>query len=152
MYPIKVIGMRGKAPRATTYQNSFHGQSQLPPLRQTDDAFDHMTYPTVFKLPDASFNTDIQVSSMLTCATVFNYSVDMKAIISDLLDSYKYVQSQTGLRKDLHKAGAVIDMDPRRCAALGWSAGGSSVIYLVSLGSGGNWKWQGFLMFQFVAI
>jgi hypothetical protein len=66
----------------------------------------------------------------------------MKAIISDLLDSYKYVQSQTGLREDLHKAGALIDVDPRRCAALGWSAGGSSVIYLVSLGSGGNCKWR----------
>jgi hypothetical protein len=69
---------------------------------------------------------------MLTFATVFYHSVDMKAIISDLLDSYKYVQSQTGLREDLHKAGALIDVDPRRCAALGWSAGGSSVIYLVS--------------------
>jgi hypothetical protein len=69
---------------------------------------------------------------MLTYATVFNYSADMKAIIADLLDSYKYVQSQTGLRADLIKAGAMIDVDPRRCAALGWSAGGSSVIYLVS--------------------
>jgi hypothetical protein len=37
-----------------------------------------------------------------------------------------------GLRADLIKAGAMIDVVPRRCAALGWSAGGSSVIYLVS--------------------
>ncbi|KAG7528299.1 hypothetical protein FFLO_06262 [Filobasidium floriforme] len=64
--------------------------------------------------------------------------VDMKAIISDLLDSYKYVQSQTGLRADLVKAGAMIDVDPRRCAALGWSAGGSSVIYLAAAIEQGN--------------
>ena len=74
----------------------------------------------------------------------------MKAIISDLLDSYEYVQSQMGLRGDLHKAGATIDIDPRRCAALGWSAGGSSVIYLVS--QAGYHKWRGFLMFQSRAI
>jgi hypothetical protein len=81
---------------------------------------------------------------MLTFATVFYHSVDMKAIISDLLESYKYVQSQTGLREGLHKAGALIDVDPRRCAALGWSAGGSSVIYLVSHRSDGNCKWRDF--------
>jgi hypothetical protein len=81
---------------------------------------------------------------MLTCATALYHSVDMKAIITDLLNSYNYIHSQTGLREDLHKAGALIDVDPRRCAALGWSAGGSSVIYLVSLGSGGNCKWRDF--------
>jgi hypothetical protein len=87
---------------------------------------------------------------MLTFVTVFYHSVDTKAIISDLLDSYKYVHSQTGLRADLIKAGAMIDVDPRRCAALGWSAGGSSVIYLVS--QAGYYKWRGFLMFQSRAI
>jgi hypothetical protein len=53
--PNQVYWYEGEGATSTTYQTSFHGQSQLPPLRQTDDALDHMTYPTAFKLPDASF-------------------------------------------------------------------------------------------------
>lgn len=54
----------------------------------------------------------------------------MDAVVEDLLDAYIYVQR--GLVKDLRSEGVSLRIDVDRCSAHGWSAGGSSVVYLVS--------------------
>jgi hypothetical protein len=59
------------------------------------------------------------------------FSVGIDEILEDLLDSYRYVQGQ--LAKDLNSVGVSIRIDAARCSAHGWSAGGSSVVYLVSI-------------------
>lgn len=51
-------------------------------------------------------------------------------MVEDLLDAYIYVQR--GLVKDLRSEGVSLRIDVDRCSAHGWSAGGSSVVYLVS--------------------
>lgn len=56
--------------------------------------------------------------------------VGIEEILEDLLDSYRYVQGQ--FTRDLDSAGVSIRIDPGRCSAHGWSAGGSSVVYLAS--------------------
>lgn len=51
-------------------------------------------------------------------------------IREDLLDAYKYVQKQINV--DLLEAGAIYTLDGSRTCALGWSAGASNVLWLVS--------------------
>jgi hypothetical protein len=53
----------------------------------------------------------------------------MKDIREDLVDGYRYVQ--TTLNKDLQEAGSSVIVDPSRCSYLGWSAGGTNVLYMV---------------------
>jgi hypothetical protein len=57
-------------------------------------------------------------------------SASLDDIRKDLLDSYEYIQSRLNI--DIFEAGGSSMVDGSRCCALGWSAGGANVVYLVS--------------------